>query len=66
MELSAPYAEFLATTVNQPQCTDCLLPGFVLSQGKCVSSCHPAGIFIQGVNTYRGNHLLSDSRLTFP
>ncbi|KAF8228601.1 hypothetical protein L208DRAFT_1453265 [Tricholoma matsutake] len=34
----------VASTVNQLQCTGCL-PGFVLSQGKCVSSC-PAGTFI--------------------
>ncbi|KAF8061726.1 insulin-like growth factor binding protein [Lyophyllum atratum] len=33
-----------ASTVNQLQCTGCL-PGFVLSQGKCVESC-PTGTFI--------------------
>ncbi|KAF8894822.1 hypothetical protein BD779DRAFT_865614 [Infundibulicybe gibba] len=34
----------VASTVNQLQCTGCL-PGFVLSQGKCVDRC-PSGTFI--------------------
>jgi len=34
----------VASTVNQLQCTGCL-PGFVLSQGKCIESC-PSGTFI--------------------
>ncbi|KAH8100328.1 insulin-like growth factor binding protein [Cristinia sonorae] len=34
----------VASTVNQLQCTGCL-PGFVLSQGKCVESC-PSGTFL--------------------
>lgn len=34
----------VASTANQLQCTGCL-PGFVLSQGKCVESC-PAGTFV--------------------
>ncbi|CAL1703272.1 unnamed protein product [Somion occarium] len=34
----------VASTVNQLQCTGCL-PGFVLSQGKCVSTC-PSGTFL--------------------
>lgn len=34
----------VASTVNQAQCTGCL-PGFVLSQGKCVTSC-PSGTFL--------------------
>ncbi|RDB30292.1 Proprotein convertase subtilisin/kexin type 5 [Hypsizygus marmoreus] len=33
-----------ASTVNQAQCTGCL-PGFVLSNGKCLESC-PSGTFI--------------------
>ncbi|KAG2356532.1 insulin-like growth factor binding protein [Suillus spraguei] len=34
----------VASTVNQAQCTGCL-PGFVLSQGQCVTSC-PSGTFL--------------------
>ncbi|KAH9483647.1 Furin-like protease 2 [Psilocybe cubensis] len=34
----------LASTFDQAQCTDCL-PGFVLSEGKCVASC-PTGSFV--------------------
>ncbi|KAG1835502.1 growth factor receptor domain-containing protein [Suillus variegatus] len=33
-----------ASTVSQAQCTGCL-PGFVLSQGECVTSC-PSGTFL--------------------
>ncbi|KAG2087851.1 growth factor receptor domain-containing protein [Suillus cothurnatus] len=34
----------VASTANQAQCTGCL-PGFVLSQGQCVTSC-PSGTFL--------------------
>ncbi|KIJ63333.1 hypothetical protein HYDPIDRAFT_156112 [Hydnomerulius pinastri MD-312] len=34
----------VASTIDQAQCTGCL-PGFVLSQGKCVESC-PSGTFL--------------------
>ncbi|KAG2355257.1 hypothetical protein BDR07DRAFT_1613759 [Suillus spraguei] len=34
----------VASTVNQAQCTGCL-PGFVLSQGQCVTGC-PSGTFL--------------------
>jgi hypothetical protein len=34
----------IASTVDQLQCTGCI-PGFVLSQGKCVGSC-PSGTFL--------------------
>ena len=34
----------VASTIDQVQCTGCL-PGFVLSQGKCVESC-PTGTFL--------------------
>ncbi|PPQ82360.1 hypothetical protein CVT25_008321 [Psilocybe cyanescens] len=34
----------LASTIDQVQCTGCL-PGFVLSDGKCVASC-PSGTFV--------------------
>ncbi|KAI0355123.1 hypothetical protein OH77DRAFT_345436 [Trametes cingulata] len=39
------YPSFnVASTIDQVQCTGCL-PGFVLSQGKCVDSC-PSGTFL--------------------
>ncbi|CDO71899.1 hypothetical protein BN946_scf184940.g46 [Trametes cinnabarina] len=39
------YSSFnVASTIDQVQCTGCL-PGFVLSQGKCVESC-PSGTFL--------------------
>ncbi|EKM83166.1 hypothetical protein AGABI1DRAFT_69401 [Agaricus bisporus var. burnettii JB137-S8] len=42
---SCAYSSFsVASTINQSQCTGCL-PGFFLSQGKCVESC-PAGTFL--------------------
>ncbi|KAH7890062.1 growth factor receptor domain-containing protein [Phlebopus sp. FC_14] len=34
----------VASTIDQAQCTGCL-PGYVLSQGKCVESC-PSGTFL--------------------
>ena len=34
----------VASTIDQVQCTGCL-PGFVLSQGKCVQNC-PSGTFL--------------------
>ncbi|KAI8974261.1 hypothetical protein BD414DRAFT_424620 [Trametes punicea] len=39
------YSSFnVASTIDQVQCTGCL-PGFVLSQGKCIESC-PSGTFL--------------------
>lgn len=38
----------VASTVDQLQCTGCL-PGFVLSEGKCVESC-PSGTFVDATD----------------